>query len=233
MRIREEFFTVDGVPAVLWTPDDDTTGPRPLILLGHGGGQHKTAPGVLHRAHRFVTSGFAAVSVDVPNHGDRPTDDRYQSIATEIQARVDSGDDLAPLLAEFQALVAEQTIPEWQAVLGHLGWGPVGYWGISLGCGLGVPFVAAEPRIRAAVLGLGGAAAPAAAAAAARITVPIEFLIQWDDERVPREHSLALFDAFGSAEKTLHANPGRHGDRLPEHELDSAVRFFTRHLMPH
>lgn len=102
--------------------------------------------------------------------------------------------------------------------------------GISLGCGLGVPFVAAEPRVRAAVLGLGGAAAPALREAAAQITVPIEFLVQWDDERVPREQSVALFDAFGSADKTLHANPGRHGDRLPEHELDSAVRFFTRHL---
>lgn len=232
MHIHEEFFTVGGVPAVRWTQDDETTAARPLILLGHGGGQHKTAPGILHRAHRFVTSGFTAVCVDVPNHGDRPTDDRYQDIATEIQARVDSGDELAPLLAGFQALVAEQTVPEWRAVLDHLGSEAVGYWGVSLGCGLGVPFVAAEPRVHAAVLGLGGAAAPASAAAAAQITVPIEFLVQWDDERVPREQSLALFAAFGSAEKTLHANPGRHGDRLPEHELDSAVRFFTRHLMP-
>lgn len=233
MRIREALFTVDGVPAVLWTSEEDTTSARPLILIGHGGGQHKTAPAVVHRAHRFVESGFAALSVDVPNHGDRPTDDRYQSIATEIQTRVDSGEDLAPLLADFQALVAEQTVPEWQAVLDHLGFGPVGYWGVSLGCGLGVPFVAAEPRVRAAVLGLGGASSAAAAAAAARITVPIEFLIQWDDERVPREQSLALFEAFGSAAKTLHANPGRHGDRLPDHEMDSAVRFFIHHLMPH
>ncbi|MEU5906695.1 alpha/beta hydrolase [Micromonospora sp. NPDC047467] len=233
MHIHEEFFTVDGVPAVLWTSVDDTTNVRPLILIGHGGGQHKTAPGVLHRAHHFVNSGFAAVSVDVPNHGDRPTDDRYQSIATEIGTRVDSGEELAPLLADFHSLVAEQTVPEWQAVLDHLEFGPVGYWGVSLGCGLGVPFVAAEPRVRAAVLGLGGASAPACAEAAARITVPIEFLVQWEDERVPREQSLALFDAFGSADKTLHANPGRHGDRLPDHELDSAVRFFTRHLTPH
>ncbi len=86
----------------------------------------------------------------------------------------------------------------------------MGYWGVSLGCGLGVPFVAAEPRVRAAVLGLGGALATAEAAA--RITVPVEFLVQWDDERVPRSQSLALFDAFASAEKTLHANPGAHAE---------------------
>lgn len=99
---------------------------------------------------------------------------------------------------------------------------------MSLGCGLGVPFVAAEPRVRAAVLGLGGALETAEAAV--RITIPVEFLMQWDDERVPRAQGLALFDALASAEKTLHANPGRHADRLPSFETDSALRFFARHL---
>jgi dienelactone hydrolase len=103
----------------------------------------------------------------------------------------------------------------------------VGYWGVSLGCGLGVPFVAAETRVRAAVLGLGGALA--SAEAAARISVPVEFLVQWDDERVPRAESLALFDALASAEKTLHANPGKHAE-LPSFETDSSLRFFVRHL---
>jgi len=46
---------------------------------------------------------------------------------------------------------------------------------------------------------------------------------------VPRAQSLALFDAFGSAEKTLHANRGEHGD-LPRFETDSSLRFFARHL---
>jgi hypothetical protein len=39
-----------------------------------------------------------------------------------------------------------------------------------------------------------------------------------------------LFDALGSADKTLHANPGKHADRLPDHELESTLRFFARHL---
>ena len=144
-----------------------------------------------------------------------------------------AGEDLAPLIAGFQALVARQTVPEWQAVLDavqqldHVGAGPVGYWGVSLGCGLGVPFVAAEPRVRAAVLGLGGALA--SAEAAARITVPVELLVQWDDERIPRAQGLALFDALASAEKTLHANPGKHAE-LPSFETDSSLRFFARHL---
>jgi dienelactone hydrolase len=231
--VCEQLFVLGEIPGVLWTPDG-AAGTRPLVLMGHGGGRHKKAPEIVTRAHRLVTEcGFAAASVDVPGHGDRPKHEEYHRIATENQARVNAGEDLAPLIAGFQALVARQTVPEWRAVLDalqdleHVGAGLVGYWGVSLGCGLGVPFVAAEPRVRAAVLGLGGAAA--SAEVAAQITVPVQFLVQWDDERVPRAHSLALFDAFSSTEKTLHANPGKHAE-VPALELNSALRFFQRHL---
>ncbi|MGV9887217.1 dienelactone hydrolase family protein [Streptomyces sp. NPDC003395] len=231
--VCERLFVLNEIPGALWTPEG-AAGTRPLIVMGHGGGQHKKAPDILGLARRLVTEcGFAVVAVDVPGHGDRPVVEKYNRIATENQARVEAGEDLAPLIAAFHALVARQTVPEWQTVLDavqqfeHVGAGPVGYWGVSLGCGLGVPFVAAEPRVRAAVLGLGGALA--SAADAARITVPVEFLVQWDDERVPRDQSMALFDAFASADKTLHANPGKHGD-IPAFELDSTLRFFSRHL---
>lgn len=166
--VREQLFSLGDIPGALWTPADDTTAPLPLVLLGHGGGRHKRDPEILTLARRLVTEcGFAAVSVDVPAHGDRPKVEEYDRIATENQARVEAGEELAPLIAGFQALVARQTVPEWRAVLDavqrldHVGTGPVGYWGVSLGCGLGVPFVAAEPRVRAAVLGLGGASASA------------------------------------------------------------------------
>ncbi|MFF7456968.1 dienelactone hydrolase family protein [Kitasatospora sp. NPDC008115] len=231
--IREQLFVLGETPGALWTPDGPAR-PRPLILLGHGGGEHKKAPAVLERAHRLVAErGFAVVAPDVPGHGDRPVQEEYDRIATANRARIEAGAEPAPLLAEFHALVARRTVPEWRAVLDavqrldHVGAGPVGYWGVSLGCGLGVPFVAAEPRVRAAVLGLGGALA--SAGQAARITVPVHFLLQWDDERVPREAGLALFEALGSAEKTLHANPGPHGG-LPAFELTGALRFFARHF---
>ncbi|GAA1737780.1 hypothetical protein GCM10009809_36100 [Isoptericola hypogeus] len=231
--VREQHFTLDDVPGVLWTPEP-AVGPRPVILMGHGGGQHKLAPGIVARALRFVTEcGFAAVAVDVPGHGDRPKDEELDRIATQNRERVDAGADLAPLVAAFQARVARRTVPEWRAVLDavqrleHVGGEPVGYWGVSLGCGLGVPFVAAEPRVRAAVLGLGGGSV--SADDARRIVVPVEFLLQWDDERIPREQGLALFDALGSEDKTLHANPGGHM-AMPRLEVDSTVRFFARHL---
>ena len=40
---------------------------------------------------------------------------------------------------------------------------------------------------------------------------------------------VALFDAFASKEKTLHAHSGRHYP-VPEYERDSSARFFARHL---
>ncbi|UYB38571.1 alpha/beta hydrolase [Streptomyces sp. Je 1-4] len=231
--VSEQIFTLGEIPGVLWTPEG-AAGMRPLVLMGHGGGQHKKAPGIAARARRLVAEcDFAVAAVDVPGHGDRPKDEEYDRIATENQARLAAGEELAPLIAGFQALVARRTVPEWRAVLdavqglAYVGAGPVGYWGVSLGCGLGIPFVAAEPRVRAAVLGLGGA--QASAETAARITVPVEFLLQWDDERVPRAQGLALFDALASDEKTLHANPGKHGE-IPAFELDSMLRFFARHL---
>jgi cephalosporin-C deacetylase-like acetyl esterase len=58
--------------------------------------------------------------------------------------------------------LAGQAVADWQAVLtavqrlDQIGAGPVGFCGTSMGCGLGIPFIAAEPRIRAAVLGLLG-----------------------------------------------------------------------------
>jgi fermentation-respiration switch protein FrsA (DUF1100 family) len=67
------------------------------------------------------------------------------------------------------------------------------------------------------------------AEAATQVTIPVEFLLQWDDELIPRESGLALFDAFASPEKSLHANPGRHGD-VPMFEVESSLRFFGRHL---
>ncbi|WP_406491883.1 hypothetical protein OG936_01205 [Streptomyces sp. NBC_00846] len=46
---------------------------------------------------------------------------------------------------------------------------------------------------------------------------------------MPRAQSLALFDALASAEKTPHANPGKHAE-IPTFELDSTLRFSARNL---
>jgi hypothetical protein len=38
-----------------------------------------------------------------------------------------------------------------------------------------------------------------------QVTIPLQVLLQWDDEENDRQMALDLFDAFGSTEKTLHA----------------------------
>ena len=51
----------------------------------------------------------------------------------------------------------------------------------------------------------------ASAEAAARITVPVEFLVQRDDERVPQAQSLALFDALASEARCCTPTPASTG----------------------
>jgi hypothetical protein len=96
-----------------------------------------------------------------------------------------------------------------------------------MGTAIGVPLTAVEPRITAAVFGLFWP--EPLVEAARRITIPVEFDLQWDDENIDRQSGLALFDAFASTEKTLHANAGTHME-VPRFEADSAARFFARHL---
>ena len=231
--VSERLFTVDEIPGVLWSPVG-ATGRRPLVLLGHGGGQHKKAPDLVARAHRYVRArGFAVAAIDAPGHGDRPRTRQDERFSATVRERAAAGEPIGPLVADHNAALAARAVPEWQATLDALQTldllgGPVGYWGVSLGSAIGVRFVAAEPRIAAAVFGLAGH--ETLSEPAAQVTVPVEFLLQWDDEHVPRDSGLALFDAFASREKTLHANPGRHAD-VPAFERDSSERFLTRHLL--
>lgn len=97
-----------------------------------------------------------------------------------------------------------------------------------MGSAIGIPLVAAEPRVGAAIFGLVGRT-DGLARAAADVTVPLRFLLQWDDRLVAREAGLAMFDAFVSREKTLHPNPGGHGD-VPGFEVDGAVGFLGDRL---
>lgn len=232
--VVERDFTVGEVPGVLWSPAPGTDR-APLVLMGHGGGNHKKHPAMKGRAHRLVTGcGFHVACIDVRGHGDRPrTAHDEQEIAALFRAR-EAGEPEGPIVVRYNAHLAEHTVPEWQATLDALqrlpqigADGPVGYFGLNMGTAIGVPLTAADPRITAAVFGLHWP--DALAEPAKRITVPIEYTLQWDDEHIPRASGLALFDAFSSKEKTLHANAGRHKE-LPRFEADSAVRFFARHL---
>jgi pimeloyl-ACP methyl ester carboxylesterase len=231
----ERDFIVGEVPGVLWSPASHAADRAPLVLMGHGGGTHKKAPAMVGRAQRLVTGcGFHVAVIDAPGHGDRPrTAHDEEEIAALYRARA-AGEPEGPLVVRYNAYLAELAVPECRATLDALQElpeigtdGPVGYFGINMGTAIGVPLAAIEPRITAAVFGQHWP--DALAEKAKQITIPVEFDMQWDDEHIPREAGLALFDAFASTEKTLHANAGKHNE-LPRFEADSAVRFFARHF---
>ncbi|GHH30380.1 alpha/beta hydrolase [Streptomyces rubradiris] len=232
--VVERDFLMGEVPGVLWSPAAGADR-APLVLMGHGGGNHKKHPAMTGRARRFVTDGgFHVAVIDAPGHGDRPRTARDEQELAALSEAKAAGRPEGPDARRYSMYLAELAVPEWRAALDSLqelaeigADGPVGYFGVNLGTAIGVPLVAAEPRITAAVFGLHWP--DALAETAKRITVPIEFDLQWDDEDVPREAGLALFDAFASQEKTLHANAGKHHE-MPRFETDSAVRFFARHL---
>ncbi|RSM65989.1 alpha/beta hydrolase [Amycolatopsis sp. WAC 01376] len=229
----ERDFVVGEVPGVLWSPADGER--APLVLMGHGGGNHKKHPAMAGRAQRFVThGGFHVAVVDAPGHGDRPRSARDEQEVAALLAAKAAGESEGPVARRYSAYLAELAVPEWRATLDALqelaeigADGPVGYFGINLGTAIGVPLVAVEPRITAAVFGQHWP--DVLAEKAKEITIPIEFGMQWDDEEISREASLTLFDAFASKEKSLHANAGKHHE-VPRFEVDSAVRFFARHL---
>jgi hypothetical protein len=94
---------------------------------------------------------------------------------------------------------------------------------------IGIRLAVAEPRISAANLFAGSFVPAALFEEARRVTIPLQVLLQWDDEGNDRRSALDLFDAFGSTEKTLHANLGGHAG-VPQFEVDDGARFFARHL---
>jgi dienelactone hydrolase len=236
----------EEVPGICWRPEG-ALGQTPAILLGHGGTQHKRAPNVLGLARRFVRHlGATAVALDAPGHGDRIEDpERARAARDDLTRRMASGGAgaaprLEPPDPEAWAASHRRARAEWRATLdwlvddGLAAPGKVGYWGLSMGTVIGLELVADEPRIASAVLGLaalqGWAGASERAAAAGRLSVPVLFVLQLDDQLMTRDDGLALFEAIGSQDKTLHAFPGGHVD-TPLHERDAYDAFFARTLL--
>jgi dienelactone hydrolase len=233
----------DVVPGIRWSPEGSSD-PRPTVLIGHGGTQHKRVPNVLGLARRFVRHlGYSAVALDAPGHGDRVTDPEAAARRRRaLQARIAAGPNAGgPTFDQEEARewVARTTkgVAEWKHLLDELDSEGTatryGYWGLSMGTAIGLPFVASEPRIAAAVLGLAGLGdRPGASVfegAARALQVPVLLILQWDDELVSRATGLALFDALGSKEKVAHINPGGHV-QTPAFERDAYDAFFLRHL---
>src|ERR1700759_85060 len=146
--VSERLFTLGDVPGVLWSPAG-VAGPmpgrpmpgrpmpgrpmpgrpmpglpmpsRPLVLLAHGGGQHKRAPAMQGRARRLATAcGFAAAAIDAPGSGDRPRTEEDERFIAELRGRMAAGEPVGPLVARYNGTQAEQAVPEWRTTLDGL-----------------------------------------------------------------------------------------------------------------
>lgn len=238
MGVTERAFALeragDTIPGILWMPENPA-GPVPLVLIGHGGSSEKRNENGLALARKFVRRhGIAAAAIDAIDHGERGPIRPVADFAGHpdyiaLWKKPDTFDRMnADWKATLDALLA----------LGYFDPERVGYWGLSMGTMLGVPFVASEPQIKAAVLGLCGFKGSSAIrgrfgdrhrADAPRITIPVHFSVQWDDERFDRDGAFELFDMLATKDKRLAAYPGLHGE-LPEEGRDATRIFLAERL---
>ncbi|MFB6480580.1 dienelactone hydrolase family protein [Streptomyces virginiae] len=222
-------FTLGEIPGTLWTPE--SAAPAPLILMAHNNGLPKSAARLVARARHSAAYGYAVASIDAAGCGDRPRSADDEQARAELRRAMQAGEPVDEIFESFIGPLVEQAVPDWLTALDALlalpeiG-GPVGYSGWTA---LGIRLAVVEPRIAAAGFFAGGYVPHAQRAEARQIDVPLLFLLQWDDEGNPRQRALDLFDAFGSTEKTLHANPGGHTG-TPWFEVEDGNRFFGRHL---
>ena len=208
------------VPGVYWSPEG---GADRLVLLGHGGTTHKKVDYIVDMASRLAAVGMASMAIDGPGHGDRASTDLAADPNAFAKAWRGEGG-------------TETVLADWSGALDFIeseeGARPTGWWGLSMGTMMGLPVTATDPRIRVALLGLMGTWGPNAEelrALAPKVSCPVRFLVQWDDEIVPCDACLELFGLLGTKKKTLHANPGKH-QAVPAFEIAGSVDYLERHL---
>jgi dienelactone hydrolase len=230
--VLERAFILGEIPGTLWTPASAAaSAPVPLILMAHNNGLPKGEPRLVARARHSAAYGYAVASIDATGCGDRPRSAAAEQARADLRRAMQAGEPVDGIFESFVGPMVEKAVPDWQTTLDALlalpgiG-GPAGYSGWTA---LGIRLAVVEPRIVAAGFFAGGYVPRAQREEARQITVPLLMLLQWDDEGNPRQRALDLFDAFGSKEKTLHANLGGHLG-TPWFEREDGDRFFGRHL---
>lgn len=227
--VLEREFTLGEIPGTLWTPE--SAAPSPLILMAHNNGLPKGDARLVARARKTAAYGYAVASIDAAECGDRPRSAAHEQARADLRRAVQAGQPVDEIFESLVGPMVDKAVPDWQTTLDALlalpeiG-GPVGYSGWTA---VGIRLAVVEPRIAAAGFFAGGYVPHAQREEARQVAIPLLLLLQWDDEGNPRQRALDLFDAFGSKEKTLHANLGGHLG-TPWFELEDGCRFYDRHL---
>ncbi|SNQ50552.1 conserved hypothetical protein [Frankia canadensis] len=189
------------IPGVLWTPGS-VSGPVPLILVGHPGGLPTMRPRLAGRARHYAAQyGFAAATIELPGSGDRPRSAEAEAARANLRRAMAAGEPVGEIVNALVLPLVDASVPEWQATLDALLAlpeidGPVGFGGGLIA--LGIRLAVVEPRISAAVFFAGTFVPDALVDQARQVTIPLQVLLQWDDEGNDRQSALDLFDVFGS-----------------------------------
>lgn len=222
VRARDFSFELHGqtIPGRLWLPPADA--PVPLALLGYGSGGHARDGSRTWQAEWFTTRGVAAASIDLPGHGERALEDDtldYGAVADQI---VEEWTEAVDLLAELPELDTTH----------------VAYRGMSMGTMLGLSFVAHEPRIVVAGLGLAdlenipgrySGIGDRLRRDAPSVRCPTLFVMNWGDELINRNSAFELFSLLSTSEKELRAYPGKHGEVSPA-ATEASMQFLLDRL---
>lgn len=223
--VIERSFELQGnngkIPGVYWEPTSSVN--NALVLLGHGGTRHKKVDYLVGVAQLLAARGIPSMAIDGPGHGERrkADSDANQEFATVWGA----GGGHTGMLDDWRL-----SLDFMEAEFGSR---PTGWWGLSMGTMMGLPVCASDDRIQVAQLGLMGTWGPNGKelrGLAPDLAIPIRFLVQWDDEVVPREKCLELFGLIGSKQKTLHGNPGAHA-AVPQFEIAGSTDYLAQHLL--
>lgn len=215
-----------AVPVAVWLPMRQSR--SPLVLVGHGGSGHKRSEFVLDMAGPLVRDhGVAVAAIDGPVHGDRRRSpaasnvvrDEFRSL-WEAEGGIDSM--VADWIGALDALCSFREIDA----------RAVAYYGLSMGTAYGLPFLAQESRVRAAVVGMWGTSRAHGARLAddaARVRCTTMFSLQWDDELFTRKGQFELFDRLGTPDKHMSIHPGGHVNPRGL-RLHNIVHFLAREL---
>lgn len=223
VRVRD-LVRPGAAPLSVWSRDG--VAPQAIVLIGHGGSQHRRGEFVEAMAAAILNRLPAYVAViDGPAHGDRAGGDPAKTRDAFVALWLSPGGGVAPMVADWQgALAAVRT-------LDHAADLPVAYYGVSMGTAYGVPLLAAEPAIIAAALGMwedavGGT--PYLTASAPQVTGAIDFVHRAEDQFFTEAGARRLFDALGSDDKTFRVLAGPH-EETPD-QLDQAASFLVDRL---
>lgn len=229
LRIREFTLQVQGhaVPARLWTARD-AGGSRPLVLVGHGGSGHKDSQLVRDIAEPLaLRHGFAVAAIDGPVHGARRTTfSDGPEVRQEFRDLWATGSSIAAMVADWRATI------DVLCALPGIDPSSVGWYGVSMGTAYGIPVIAAEPRIRAAVLGMWGTCRPASeqlVTDGAKICCPVLFQTKAGDKLFTEHGQRNIYEHLASRRKEHRIYPGGHTDPKGE-QLADIEAFLVREL---